>query len=108
MSDVAALVDRLKLETFALIGTSMGGIIAMAYASAQPQRLKSLVINDIGPVVEQGSQRITDTVGARPSLRARRRDAERRSMALGNCSGAFYARETPEPTWTSARAFPSK
>ena len=66
MSDVAALVDRLELEQFALIGTSMGGIIAMAYAAAHPRRLKSLVINDIGPDVEHGSQRITQTVGARP------------------------------------------
>jgi esterase len=32
MSDVAALDDRLELEQFALIGTSVGGIIAMAYA----------------------------------------------------------------------------
>jgi esterase len=66
MSDVAALVDRLELEQFSLIGTSMGGIIAMAYAAAHPRRLNSLVINDIGPDVEHGSQRITQTVGARP------------------------------------------
>jgi esterase len=67
MSDVAALVDRLELERFALIGTSMGGVIAMAYAAAHARRLKSLVINDVGPEVEQGSQRITQTVGARPA-----------------------------------------
>src|SRR5580700_8424792 len=67
MSDVAALVDRLELERFALIGTSMGGVIAMAYAGAHPGRLKSLVINDIGPEAEAGTQRITQTVGARPA-----------------------------------------
>jgi esterase len=67
MSDVAALVDRLELERFALIGTSMGGVIAMAYAGVHARRLKSLVINDVGPEVEQGSQRITQTVGARPA-----------------------------------------
>jgi len=67
MSDVAALVDRLELERFALIGTSMGGVIAMAYAAAHPRRLKSLVINDVGPEVEHGSQRITQAVGARPA-----------------------------------------
>jgi esterase len=67
MSDVAALVDRLELERFALIGTSMGGVIAMAYAAAHPRRLKSLVINDVGPEVEQGSARITQAVGGRPA-----------------------------------------
>jgi esterase len=66
--DLAAFVDRLELEKFVLIGTSMGGVIAMAYAGAHPQRLKGLVINDVGPEVEQGSQRITSMVGARPAL----------------------------------------
>jgi pimeloyl-ACP methyl ester carboxylesterase len=64
--DLAAVVDRLELARFTLIGTSMGGIIAMAYAEAHAARLQGLVLNDIGPDVEPGSQRITQTVGARP------------------------------------------
>jgi pimeloyl-ACP methyl ester carboxylesterase len=64
--DLAALVDRLGLARFTLIGTSMGGIIAMTYAASHADRLLGLVINDIGPDVEVGSQRITQTVGARP------------------------------------------
>jgi pimeloyl-ACP methyl ester carboxylesterase len=44
----------------------MGGIIAMAYAAMHPGKLAALVLNDIGPDVESGSQRITNTVGARP------------------------------------------
>ena len=38
-SDLASLVDQLALERFTLIGTSMGGIIAMTYAGAHPERL---------------------------------------------------------------------
>jgi esterase len=64
--DLAAFVDRLGLDRFVLIGTSMGGIIAMAYAVAHPQRLLGLVINDIGPDAEAGTQRITQMVGSRP------------------------------------------
>jgi esterase len=66
MSDLASLVDALGIERFVLIGTSMGGIIAMAYAAQHSDRLRVLVINDIGPDVEAGSQRITGMVGSRP------------------------------------------
>ena len=52
VSDLAALVDQLGLARFTLIGTSMGGIIAMAYAGVHGERLRGLVINDIGPDVE--------------------------------------------------------
>ena len=65
-ADLAALVDRLGLDRFTLIGTSMGGIIAMAYAAQHPERLRGLVINDIGPDAEAGSRRITQMVGSRP------------------------------------------
>ena len=66
VGDLAAVVDKLGLTRFTLIGTSMGGIIAMAYAGEHPERLTQLVINDIGPDVETGSQRITQMVGSRP------------------------------------------
>lgn len=65
--DLAALVDRLGIERFVLIGTSMGGIIAMVYASQHADRLRGLVLNDIGPDVEAGSTRITGLVGSRPA-----------------------------------------
>jgi pimeloyl-ACP methyl ester carboxylesterase len=98
--DLAAVVDRLELEKFVLIGTSMGGVIAMAYAGSHPQRLKGLVINDVGPDVEQGSQRITSMVGARPGsfatldeamayrrqispITAARPEEDQRELALG-------------------------
>ncbi len=66
VADLAAAVDKLGFSRFALVGTSMGGIIAMAYAGAHAERLTHLVINDIGPDVETGSQRITQMVGSRP------------------------------------------
>jgi pimeloyl-ACP methyl ester carboxylesterase len=66
-ADVAAFVDALAPEPFVLIGTSMGGIIAMAYAARHAGRLRGLVLNDIGPDVEGGSGRITQMVGSRPA-----------------------------------------
>jgi len=65
-SDLAAFTRQLGLEKFVLIGTSMGGIIAMAYAAEHADRLLGLVINDIGPDSEAGTQRITQMVGSRP------------------------------------------
>lgn len=75
ISDLAGFIDQLGLEQFILIGTSMGGIIAMAYAGAHPERLVRLIINDIGPDAEAGSQRITQTVGDRPEEFANLEDA---------------------------------
>src|SRR5712691_1685894 len=65
-ADLAAFVDALVPSPFLLIGTSMGGVIAMAYAATHPTRLRGLVINDIGPDPEAGGQRITNMVGSRP------------------------------------------
>src|SRR5262249_15856277 len=65
-ADLAAFADALAPQPYVLIGTSMGGIIAMAYAAEHGARLRGLVINDIGPDVEAGTQRITGMVGARP------------------------------------------
>jgi pimeloyl-ACP methyl ester carboxylesterase len=66
VGDLAEFAKELRLDRFVLIGTSMGGIIAMAYAAEHAERLLGLVINDIGPDVEAGSQRITGLVGSRP------------------------------------------
>jgi esterase len=64
--DLAEFAKQLELDKFALIGTSMGGIIAMTYAAEYGDRLLGLVINDIGPDAETGTQRITQMVGGRP------------------------------------------
>ena len=50
-----------------LIGTSMGGVIAMVYAAQHADRLRGLVLNDIGPDAEAGSSRITGLVRSRPA-----------------------------------------
>jgi pimeloyl-ACP methyl ester carboxylesterase len=66
-SDLAALVDALGIDRFVLIGTSMGGVIAMVYAGQHANRLRGLALNDIGPEIEAGSSRITGLVRARPA-----------------------------------------
>jgi pimeloyl-ACP methyl ester carboxylesterase len=88
----------------------MGGIIAMTYAGEHPERLVRLVINDIGPDAEVGSQRITQMVGGRPEtfatleeamayrrqvspITAGRSAADQHELALG------VLRQQPDGRW---------
>ncbi len=65
--DMMALIDGLNVDHVGLIGTSMGGLMAMMMAAMQPERFNRLILNDIGPVVEQdGLDRIQRYVGALP------------------------------------------
>jgi pimeloyl-ACP methyl ester carboxylesterase len=59
VADLEGVVDALGLGKFTLCGTSMGGRIAMEYAGRHPEKLERLIINDIGPDAEAGSDRIT-------------------------------------------------
>ena len=43
-TDVSAVVDALGLDRFVLVGHSMGGSAAIAYAGANPQRVAGLVL----------------------------------------------------------------
>jgi pimeloyl-ACP methyl ester carboxylesterase len=45
------LLDHLAIERVAVIGTSMGGIMAILMGAMQPRRLQGIVLNDIGPEV---------------------------------------------------------
>jgi len=67
-SDLAALIDALGLPRVSLIGTSMGGSIAMMYAGGYPEQVERLVLNDIGPEIDPaGVVRITDYMIAAPT-----------------------------------------
>ena len=48
--DVLQLMDRLGLDTCAVLGHSMGGKTAMALALRHPQRVSRLIVVDIAPV----------------------------------------------------------
>jgi pimeloyl-ACP methyl ester carboxylesterase len=44
MSDIAAVVDTLKLDRFVLVGHSMGGSAAIDYAGRNPQKVAGLLL----------------------------------------------------------------
>ena len=61
--DLGAFADALGLGTFTLLGLSMGGRVAMAFAGTHPARVERLVIVDIGPDIHlPGLQRVRSTM----------------------------------------------
>jgi esterase len=54
LEDLVQLVQHLGWQKFVLVGMSLGGIVAMHYASRFAERLQALVLIDIAPTVEQG------------------------------------------------------
>ena len=63
--DVAAIADALNLKRFALVGHSMGGGVALAYAGAHPERVTQLLVAD---PIGDGTQ--TPEAEVRPFLEA--------------------------------------
>jgi len=51
--DVLAIVDGPGLGRAVLVGTSRGGIVAMALAAMRPGLVAGVVLNDVGPVMEE-------------------------------------------------------
>ena len=52
LGDVAALLDHLALDRVVLLGNSLGGVNAYQFAARHPERVRALVIEDIGTVVD--------------------------------------------------------
>src|ERR1051325_7760699 len=48
---IAGVVDQLGLASFVLIGLSMGGRNGMYFTSKRPERVRKLVVVDIGPEI---------------------------------------------------------
>lgn len=62
--DMLALLGGLAIDRAALVGTSMGGLMAMVIYALQPALVRGVVFNDIGPVLDPaGIARIQSYVG---------------------------------------------
>jgi pimeloyl-ACP methyl ester carboxylesterase len=102
--DVGAVADALGLERFALVGHSMGGGVALAYAGAHPERGTHLLVAD---PIGDGTQ--TPDAEVRPFLEALDSPAygetiERYWSSIAGSDGAVLERllrdlrETPRET----------
>ncbi|HEV2227781.1 MAG TPA: alpha/beta hydrolase [Steroidobacteraceae bacterium] len=64
LADLQRLLAGLGAARVAIVGTSMGGLMAMVLAAMQPALLAGIVLNDVGPEVDPaGLARIRGYVG---------------------------------------------
>lgn len=69
VADVLAILAKAQIQKVIVVGTSMGGIMAMAMAALRPDLLAGVVLNDIGPEIDtKGMSRIADYVGRLPPV----------------------------------------
>lgn len=65
--DALVLLDHLGLNRVAVIGSSRGGLLAMAMVAMAPGRIAGICFNDVGPVIDRdGLMRIGRFIGMRP------------------------------------------
>ncbi len=70
VQDMFTLLDLLGVVEVILIGTSMGGLMSFRMSAMQPQRIRGMVINDIGPELNpRGVERIKGYVGKSAPVR---------------------------------------
>ncbi len=68
VDDLEAVRAALGIEQMTLVGTSMGGLIAMQYAPAHAAHLRGVVMNDIGPeIAPEGGARIMGMLTSAPT-----------------------------------------
>lgn len=62
--DLATLLTALGLGSVAVVGTSLGGVLAMGLAVLRPTALRGVVLNDVGPeIAGHGLDRIRQYIG---------------------------------------------
>jgi pimeloyl-ACP methyl ester carboxylesterase len=100
LSDVLAVLAARAVARAVFVGTSRGGLLVMALASARPTAIAGAVLNDIGPVIEpQGLMRIKSYVGRLPQPR----DHEDGADILKRLFGGQFTRLTDADWLASAR-----
>ncbi len=88
VGDLEALVSEWGLDSFALIGLSMGGMNALAYAAKHLDRVRQLVLVDIRPALNPDK---------RPNREQDKRTADAGHAALPNLESAFALRKLGHP-----------
>ncbi len=105
--DALALLDYLGIEKTAILGTSRGGLIAMALATFAKHRMTGACLVDIGPeLAPAGIETIRDYIGRNPAQKTYAEASAMRASLIAGFEGVPPARwdqevrmhyvETPE------------
>lgn len=95
VQDMHTLQGVLCVSKWAVIGTSLGGLMAMLMMATDAQRINGVILNDIGPVVDpQGLNRIARYVGKTASVQnwgdAARQAATTNGLAFPDYDGLAW------------------
>ena len=85
VEDVEAVRASLKIDRLTIIGHSWGGMLAMAYAVAHPDRVESLILVDSGGMDLTFAQYLRDNIASRASL-SERKEMEKEEDAMEHAS----------------------
>lgn len=87
LAQLHQLILGLGVPRVRLLGSSMGGSVAMAYAARHPRRVQGLVLNDVGPHIPQARRARRAQVLARHYVFRSPQDLMRRSGAAQKHDG---------------------
>jgi pimeloyl-ACP methyl ester carboxylesterase len=70
LADILELLQTLSVRRLAIIGTSLGGLLAMMLAASKQDMVAGIVLNDVGPEIDPvGLARIRGYAGKLPPVR---------------------------------------
>jgi len=94
-NDIDAAIEHLGLKRFALLGTSRGGLHALAMANRYPaDRMAAVIFNDVGPHIEMRAiHRIAATLGHRMNNASLEQVADNLQHTIGHQFPAFEQKD---------------
>lgn len=99
MQDALELMDHLGLARAAILGTSRGGIIALAMTAAARDRLTGVCFNDVGPEIDMsGIEAIMGFLGRNPTWKTWGEAATQRATVMAGFANVPASRWREEVT----------
>ena len=96
VQDVIGVLDKAGWDEAIFVGTSMGGLMTMIHASLQPDRIKAVVLNDIGPELDpRGLKRIQGYVGGVGPFKS----WDEAANTVRTINGVAFPNETGQDFW---------